>query len=57
VFCALPKGVSHQIAVLRPTLHREKAEYMIVSTNFYYIQIFFEHQYILYKKGMGVWIL
>jgi hypothetical protein len=34
------------------TSHR-KADYTIVSTTFHSIWMFFEYQYILYKKGMG----
>jgi hypothetical protein len=52
----LPQGVSHQIAMLRPKPQRE-ADYTIVSTVFQYIQIFFEYQYILYRKGKGAWFL
>jgi hypothetical protein len=35
-----------------------KADDTIISTIFYYVEIFVEYQYIvLYNKGKGVWIL
>jgi hypothetical protein len=50
--CFMPNCISETI------ISQGKAGYIIISTIFCYVWIFFEYQYIvLYNKGKGVWIL